>query len=90
PMMLRTCLGGRIVAIDATLTFVSDDNIGTSWDPYVINLQNVATGIGSIDGLSDDDDAEWYTLQGFKIGHRPTVTGVYIHRGQVVTLRVKN
>ena len=37
---LRTCLDGDIITIDNILQFVSDGNIGTSWDPYVIDLQN--------------------------------------------------
>ena len=39
PMTLRICRDGSIYAIDDTQQFVSDDNIGTSWEPYVIDLQ---------------------------------------------------
>ena len=38
-MEIKTMLNGEIVTIDNTLTFVSDDHIGTPWEPYVINLQ---------------------------------------------------
>ena len=44
-----------------------------------------STGIRDVN--FDDDDTEWYTLEGFKIGRRPTKSGVYIHRGQKVTVR---
>lgn len=36
---------------------------------------------------SDDSDTEWYTLQGYKIGRKPKVRGVYIHRGEKVTIK---
>ena len=39
-MSLRTHLDGEIVIIDNTQQFVSDNNIGASWEPYVIDLQN--------------------------------------------------
>jgi hypothetical protein len=46
-----------------------------------------ATAIRSIAVAVDDDD--WYTLQGFKIGRKPTQPGVYIHKGQTVTIKRK-
>ena len=32
-------------------------------------------------------DGEWYTLQGLKIGKKPTTTGVYIHNGRKVIIK---
>ena len=87
PMTLRTCLNNEIVDIDNTQQFVSDGNIGTSWEPYVIDL-SVFTGISNITA-DDDDDGDWWTLQGFKIGRKPTQPGVYIHNGQKVTIKRK-
>ena len=86
-MTLRTCIDGDIITIDNTQTYVSDANIGTSWEPYVINLNNVLTGIRVVSGFPADDDADWWTLQGFKIGRKPTQPGVYIHRGEKVTIK---
>lgn len=85
-MTLRTCLDGQTIDLDKTLQFVSDDNIGTTWDPYVIDLSNLVNGIHNITA-DDTDDGDWWTLQGFKIGRKPTVPGVYIHHGQKVTIR---
>ena len=65
------------------LPFISDAVYGSLENPYVIDLN--ATGIRNVN--YDDDDTEWYTLEGFKIGRRPTKSGVYIHRGQKVTVR---
>ena len=85
-MVLRTCLNGKVIDIDNTQTYVSDANIGTSWAPYVIDLKNVLSGISSI-VTDDSDDSDWWTLQGFKIGRKPTRPGVYIHHGQKVTIK---
>ena len=87
PMTLRTCLNGEIIDIDNTQQFVSDDNIGTSWAPYVIDLSNLPSGIYNITADDTDDDGDWWTLQGFKIGCKPTQPGVYIHHGQKVTIK---
>ncbi len=65
--------------------FVSDAFIGSLDEPYVLDLNT--TGIRTID--NDDDDTEWYTLQGYKIGRKPNKQGVYIHRGKKVVLREK-
>jgi hypothetical protein len=87
PITLRTCLNGAIIDIDNTQLFVSDDNIGTSWNPYVIDLQNLSNGITVVNGLPVDDNTDWWTLQGFKIGRKPTQPGVYIHKGEKVTIK---
>jgi hypothetical protein len=89
-MTLRSCIDGEVIDIDKTQTFVSDDNIGTSWDPYVIDLSEMRTGISTIAADDDENDSDWWTLQGFKIGRKPTQPGVYIHHGnKVVIKRVK-
>ena len=83
PLELRTCINGEMVVIDNTQTYISDVNIGTPWNPYVIDLSEMRTGISII--AADDADGDWYTLQGFKIGRKPTQPGVYIHHGKKVT-----
>ncbi len=91
PLELRTSINGETMVIDNTQTFTSDVNIGTPWQPYVIDLNEVRTGITVVNGSADDDDdSDWWTLQGFKIGRKPTQPGVYIHHGnKVVIKRVK-
>lgn len=73
------------------MTYISDVNIGTPWNPYVIDLSEVLTGISTIAAdNADDNDDDWWTLQGYKIGRKPTQPGVYIHHGnKVVIKRVK-
>ena len=84
---LRTCINGEMVVIDNTQTYISDVNIGTPWQPYVIDLSKVLTGISTIAADDADDDSDWWTLQGFKIGRKPTQPGVYIHHGKKVTIK---
>ena len=33
------------------------------------------------------EDGEWYTLQGMKVGKKPTTAGVYIHNGRKVVIK---
>ena len=86
PLELRTCINGETVVIDNTQTYISDVNIGTPWNPYVIDMSAVLTGISTI-AADDADDSDWWTLQGFKIGRKPTQPGVYIHHGNKVTIK---
>jgi hypothetical protein len=69
------------------MTYISDVNIGTPWNPYVIDLSEMRTGINTIAADDADNDADWWTLQGFKIGLKPTQPGVYIHHGKKVTIK---
>ena len=76
PIELRAYIGGRTVTLSTDLTYSSDGNIGTPWEPYVIDISE-ALGITVVDGLSTDTD--WYTLQGIYLGTtKPTTPGVYI------------
>ena len=59
----------------------------TPWNPYVIDLSEMRTGISTIAADDADDDSDWWTLQGFKIGRKPTQPGVYIHHGNKVTIK---
>ena len=85
PMEIVTCLNDRIVLLDNSHVFVSDDNIGDPWSPYVIDLQHLPDGISDINADDYDPDA-WYTLQGFRLSGRPELPGIYIHNGQKVAI----
>ena len=86
PMQLYTYLEDRMVLIDDSQYFTSDDNVGDPWSPYVIDLQHLPDAIGSISTDEDAADDAWYTLQGFRLGGRPESPGIYIHRGQKVAV----
>lgn len=87
PLELRTCINGETVVIDNTQTYISDVNIGTPWNPYIIDLSEMRTGISTIAADDADNDSDWWTLQGFKIGRKPTQPGVYIHHGKKVVIK---
>jgi hypothetical protein len=63
-MEIKTVLDGEIVTIDNTLTFTSDDHIGTPWEPYIIQL-NPAEGIEEI---TDDKSQITNTRKIFRDG----------------------
>jgi len=98
PMELRVSVGGAAaVTVCDTLTYSSDGNIGTPWEPLVIDLA-AANGIKTIDGsewsMSNGQSSmtkdQWYTLQGISLGTaRPTHPGVYIFNGQKVVVRTR-
>ena len=52
-MILRMCRDGSIYAIDDTQQFVSDGNVGTSWEPYVIDLQGKKPAVMKGDANGD-------------------------------------
>ncbi len=86
---LRAFIEGQEYTIDNTLPFISDASYGSLDEPYVLTIST--TGIRNYDdtGVGDDDD-DWYTLQGYKIGRKPVVPGVYIHHGKKVTVKYPN
>jgi hypothetical protein len=89
-MELRVYADGEEYMVDDTLPFISDAFYGSLDEPIELNL-DVVTGISAVNSSAVDNDSDWYTLQGFKIGRKPTQTGVYIHNGEkVVIKRVKN
>ena len=78
-MTIKTVLDGDIVTIDNTLTFTSDDHIGTPWEPYIINLQKA-------EGIEDVQDDGVQSTKVYKIiqnqhvfiirnGEKYTITG---------------
>ena len=83
PMQLRVAVNGTVATVCTSVPFNSDAIVGTPWEPFVIDLDD-PSGIHTI--VASEADTEWYTLQGYKIGRRPTASGVYIHRGQKVTI----
>ncbi len=78
-MQLRAIIDGNMTTICKDIPFNSDAIIGTPWEPLVIDLDNT---LGISNAVIDMTDSEWYTLDGFKIGHRPQAAGIYIHQGK--------
>jgi hypothetical protein len=68
----------NVITIDNTLTYVSDDHIGTPWEPYVIQLRK-AEGIDAVSGDPSSktatkvlEDQHIYIIRN---GEKYTVTG---------------
>jgi hypothetical protein len=82
---IRTCINGEILTIDRNLTYTSDSNIGTPWEPYVIDIKN-ATSIEGIlyGGLANDKS---FDLQGRRLLGTPKEKGVYIVNGRKVVVK---
>ena len=49
--------------------------------------KSTATGITGVEAVKGGADDAYYTLQGVKLGSRPTATGIYIHNGKKVIIR---
>lgn len=49
--------------------------------------KSTATGITGVEAVEGAGDDAYYTLQGVKLGARPTATGIYIHNGKKVIIR---
>ena len=47
--------------------------------------EEVVTGISHIEQLYDK--SAWYTLQGIKLSDKPSMPGIYIHKGKKVLIR---
>ena len=86
PMEIRANIGGKVMTVCNTLTYTSDGSIGTPWEPFVIDINDLS-GIKSID-YSTMVDGVWYTPQGIRYGtKRPTTAGVYLYNGQKVVIK---
>ena len=79
PMLLQVCIDGSIITLSANLVYISDGNIGTPWEPYVIDISD-ALGISRVEDI-DGSPSAWYSLQGIYLGTtKPTTPGVYLFR----------
>ena len=85
-MQLRVFIDAEEYIVNNQLQFLSDAFYGTLDEPFILDVD--ATAIRTVvTDHNDAEDTEWYTLQGYKIGRRPIQRGVYIHKGQKVTVK---
>ena len=84
-MELRVFIDGEEFVVNDQLPFISDAFYGSLDEPFVLDVD--ATAIHTVVDDSVIDDTEWYTLQGYKIGRRPVLPGVYIHCGNKVVIK---
>ena len=61
----------------------------TTAGALAVNKDSITTG--GVDSLISDEETEgdesWYTLMGVRLTDRPTVSGLYIHKGRKVMIR---
>ena len=84
-LAIKVWVDGEEYVVDNSLPFISDAFYGSLDEPFVLDVD--ATAIHTVVDDSVIDDTEWYTLQGYKIGRRPVLPGVYIHRGNNVVIK---
>ena len=85
-LSIKVWMDGEEYVIDNSMPFISDAAYGTLDEPYVLDIDAI-TGICSMANGQSSADDDWWTLQGFKIGHKPTQPGVYIHHGEKVVIK---
>jgi hypothetical protein len=87
-IIIKAYVDSEEFVLDKSLRFFSDRFYGSLDNPYVFDI--ITTGIRVMDSDAvDNDDAEWFTLQGFKLDRRPTKEGVYIHQGKKAVIMQK-
>ena len=83
PLEIRAVIDGEVRTLSADLTYCSDANIGTPWEPHVISI-DTATGVEAIENgtwRKDKGAGTWYIVQGMCLGSdMPTTPGVYVFR----------
>lgn len=66
------------VYTSTTLDYESDGIVGSTFNPFVINF-DTTTGIGTLT-VDADENTEWFTVSGQKLGRKPKAAGIYIHK----------
>ena len=91
PIQLQVAVDGQIIALRYDLSYVSDGNLGTPWEPLVIDVYEALQAVGIRDMADDqpaDDHSPWFTLQGIRYGNqKPNTSGVYIRNGQKLVVK---
>ena len=91
PIQLQVAVDGQIIALRYDLSYVSDGNLGTPWEPLVIDVYEALQAVGIRDIADDqpaDDHSPWFTLQGIRYGNqKPNTSGVYIRNGQKLVVK---
>lgn len=69
---------GKVYTSTTTLDYESDGIVGSTFNPFVINF-DTTTGIGTLT-VDADENTEWFTVSGQKLGRKPKVAGIYIRK----------
>lgn len=69
---------GKVYTSTTTLDYESDGIVGSTFNPFVINF-DTTTGIGTLT-VDADENTEWFTVSGQKLGRNPKAEGIYIRK----------
>lgn len=69
---------GKVYTSTTTLDYESDGIVGSTFNPFVINF-DTTTGIGTLT-VDADENTEWFTVSGQKLGRNPKAAGIYIRK----------
>lgn len=69
---------GKVYTSTTTLDYKSDGIVGSTFNPFVINF-DTTTGIGTLT-VDADENTEWFTVSGQKLGRKPKAAGIYIRK----------
>lgn len=69
---------GNVYTSTTTLDYESDGIVGSTFNPFVINF-DTTTGIGTLT-VDADENTEWFTVSGQKLGRKPKAAGIYIRK----------
>lgn len=77
-LTFKLLYNGKVYTSTTTLDYESDGIVGSTFDPFVINF-DTTTGI-SISAVDADEDSEWFTVSGQKLGRKPKAAGLYVRK----------
>lgn len=69
---------GKVYTSTTTLDYESDGIVGSTFNPFIINF-DTTTGIGTLT-VDADENTEWFTVSGQKLGRKPKAAGIYIRK----------
>lgn len=73
--------------IEADVTVDQTGNTRVDGSTPGAYAKTTPSGIQGVEAVEEAGDGAYYTLQGVKLGARPTATGIYIHNGKKVIIR---
>ena len=69
---------GKVYTSTTTLDYESDGIVGSTFNPFIINF-DTTTSIGTLT-VDADENTEWFTVSGQKLGRKPKAAGIYIRK----------
>lgn len=73
--------------IDADVTIDQTGNTRAEHSTPGAYAKTISSGITAVEVENGNEDAAYYTLQGIKLGARPTAAGIYIHNGKKIIIK---